>query len=98
MSGIAGPPGVDGRGVVQEGLQGIGGEGEEIVYSRRVAASEVVAGKRLWFLVLGGKVGVRKGVKLPSTSHPCPQGPANVPSTPPPRAGGTGYWPYLRAT
>lgn len=52
------------------------------VCSRRVAASEVVAGKRLWFLVLGGKVGVRKEVKLPSTSHPCPQGPANLPSSP----------------
>lgn len=81
MSGIAGPPGVDGRGDVQEDLQGIGG-GEEIVCSRRVAASEVVAGKRLWFLVLGSKVGVRKEVKLPSTSHPCPQSPANVPSSP----------------
>lgn len=45
----------------------------------------------------GGEMGERKGVELPSTPHPHPQGPANF-SQAFPDAEATGYWPYLRAT
>lgn len=47
------PPGVDGRGDVQEGLQGIGGGRDSL--QQEGSSNETVAGKGLWFLVLGGK-------------------------------------------
>lgn len=87
IGGMTGPPGGD----VQEGLQCGGGE------AHRSAASKVVAGRRKWSLMEGGEMGERKGVKLPSTAHPHPQGSANF-SQASPHAEATGYWPYLRAT
>lgn len=91
LGGMTGPPGVDGGGDVQEGLQD--GVGE----AHRSAASKVVAGRRKWSLMEGGEIGERKGVKLPSTPHPHPQGPTNF-SQASPHAEATEYWPYLRAT
>lgn len=75
------------------GSSGWGDGGE----AHRSAASKVVAGRRKWSLMEGGEMGERKGVELPSTPHPHPQGLANF-SQASPHAEATGYWPYLRAT